>query len=82
MAVNKFPGKDQAWLEARLGEVQDAIMSTTVSASNGGGLQVTQRKMQDLEQVRADLIGRLSQLDPETYGDSIPARRTMPQYRL
>jgi hypothetical protein len=79
MARRHFPGWTQVNLEAKLADLDAALMDPIASGSSGDS-SATQRNIENIEKIRAKVLHDLRILDSTTYGDSQPIRRTSPQY--
>jgi hypothetical protein len=79
MALRYFPGKTQAWLEARLATIlDDQASGKTHVAVTAGDVSAQALVQQNIQSVKAMILADLSILDPTTYpiADIVPPTRT------
>jgi|DEB0MinimDraft_6_1074348.scaffolds.fasta_scaffold179173_2 hypothetical protein len=79
MARRYFPGWSQANLEAKLAELDAALLDPIASGSTGD-TSATHRGMENLQKTREMVLNDLRVLDATTYGSSVPIKRTSVSY--
>lgn len=79
MARRFFPGWSQVNLEAKLAELDAALLDPIASGSSGDS-SATHRGMENLQKTREMVLNDLRVLDSSTYGSSQPIKRTSPSF--